>query len=367
MQPGDIMKRERERERNNDYKCGIYLPGCLSLESWTKGEFERGSEKFCLLKSLMADYISNPVIGTHLLPHTLRSLCPENSIWSYAVFWRTLPRIFPPPNWDFQRGAYKRTRDNKRNWMLAWEDGFCNFFASAAENYDGQHYNGLPPELFFRMSHEIHNYGEGVIGKVAVERGHICIHSEQTNLSALQNSEDPHPKTWGDQFRSVIKTIALIAVEEGVLQLGAIRKVTLDLSYVVQLQEKFSSLLSIPGFLLPHPSYSTIHSTLLSFPLTNKIPPKGPFFDSAYTTPPLTTMAVSSHFNIDQQPVMMMTPPSMSSLETLLLKLPAVPPSQPLSPRLFQFHESPPWFSSSENPQEIKSCNEINEERKSML
>ncbi|KAK0587446.1 hypothetical protein LWI29_022914 [Acer saccharum] len=213
--------------------------------------------------------------------------------------------------------------------MLAWEDGFCNFYASAAENCDVQHCNGLPPELFFRMSHEIHNYGEDVIGKVAAERGHICIHSEQHNLSALQNSED--------------LTIALIAVDDGhVLQLGATEKVTEDLIYVFQLQKKFKYLLSIPGFLLPRPPYST----LTCFPLTNnsiKIQHPGPF----------DHVSSSSRFN--DQPVMMTTTPSMSSLETLLLKLPAVlvPAGSLLSPPpLFQFHESPPWFSSTENPHE---------------
>lgn len=62
---------------------------------------------------------------------------------------------------------------------MVWEDGFCNFAASTAEinanecpgsssnnnnnnNYgEYQHYQGLQPELFFKMSHEIYNYGEG--------------------------------------------------------------------------------------------------------------------------------------------------------------------------------------------------------------
>lgn len=78
-----------------------------------------------------------------------------------------------------------------------WEDGFCNFGASstglemntstgvgvghecsgvgsagaaaAASSVHGnsscefQQYQGLQPELFFKMSHEIYNYGEGYI------------------------------------------------------------------------------------------------------------------------------------------------------------------------------------------------------------
>lgn len=40
----------------------------------------------------------NPLAVTHLLQHTLRSLCiHEDSQWVYAVFWRILPRNYPPP------------------------------------------------------------------------------------------------------------------------------------------------------------------------------------------------------------------------------------------------------------------------------
>lgn len=59
--------------------------------------------------------------------------------------------------------------------ILVWEDEFCNFAASAAPevnsgdcptssvygNCEFQPYQGLQPELFFKMSHEIYNYGEG--------------------------------------------------------------------------------------------------------------------------------------------------------------------------------------------------------------
>jgi len=39
-----------------------------------------------------------PVAVTHLLQHTLRSLCTGDAPqWVYAVFWRILPRNYPPP------------------------------------------------------------------------------------------------------------------------------------------------------------------------------------------------------------------------------------------------------------------------------
>jgi hypothetical protein len=41
----------------------------------------------------------SPVAVTHLLQHTLRSLCTGDAPpqWVYAVFWRILPRNYPPP------------------------------------------------------------------------------------------------------------------------------------------------------------------------------------------------------------------------------------------------------------------------------
>ncbi|XP_022726634.1 protein RICE SALT SENSITIVE 3-like [Durio zibethinus] len=281
----------------------------------------------------MEEHLSQLAV-THLLQHTLRSLCiHENSQWVYAVFWRILPRNYPPPKWDDQ-GAYDRSRGNRRNWILVWEDGFCNFAASAAEINSGdcpgssvygscefQHYQGLQPELFFKMSHEIYNYGEGLIGKVAADHSHKWIYKEQHDqeinfLSAWQNSADSHPRTWEAQFLAGIKTIVLIAVREGVVQLGAVHKVTEDLSYVVLLRKKFSYIESIPGVLLPHPSSSVY-----------------PFKVDAYGTPeawhysPAGTIAPPAEFYDHFNQPMKITP-SMSSLEALLSKLPSVVPPQ---------------------------------------
>ncbi|KAF4395476.1 hypothetical protein G4B88_010940 [Cannabis sativa] len=87
---------------------------------------------------------------THLLQHTLRSLCiHENSQWVYAVFWRILPRNYPPPN---------------------------------------------------------------LIGKVAADHSHKWIYKEPNDqeinfLSAWHNSADSYPRTWEAQFQSGIKVI----------------------------------------------------------------------------------------------------------------------------------------------------------------
>ncbi|XP_060214338.1 transcription factor LHW-like [Lycium barbarum] len=275
---------------------------------------------------------------THLLQHSLRSLCiHENSQWVYAVFWRILPRNYPPPKWDSQGGAYDRSRGNRRNWILVWEDGFCNFAASTAEmnasecpgssaNYgEYQHYQGLQPELFFKMSHEIYNYGEGIIGKVAADHSHKWIYKEPNEqeinfLSAWHNSADSHPRTWEAQFHSGIKTIALIAVREGVIQLGAVHKVIEDLSYVVLLRKKFSYIESIPGVLLPHPSSSAYPFKVDGY----GVPPDAWHFQANLAAAAPAPAELYEHFNQHQH---VKITPSMSSLEALLSKLPSVVPA----------------------------------------
>ncbi|KAM6562153.1 hypothetical protein CsatB_022151 [Cannabis sativa] len=349
---------------------------------------------------------------THLLQHTLRSLCiHENSQWVYAVFWRILPRNYPPPKWE-GHGAYDRSRGNRRNWILVWEDGFCNFGASTTtttrtgletggksvgsvnnnnnnnnnsistsmygnysssspsssscddhnnnnnnnnqEHHYFQQFQGLQPDLFFKMSHEIYNYGEGLIGKVAADHSHKWIYKEPNDqeinfLSAWHNSADSYPRTWEAQFQSGIKTIALIAVREGVVQLGSIHKVIEDLSYVVLLRKKLSYIESIPGVLLPHPS-SPSSSSSSPYNHNYGITPDNnnnnawPNNNNNYNLLPQSTHHQSyydhhhHHSYYNQLPLMKnnnnnnnMITPSMSSLEALLSKLPSVvpPPAPP--------------------------------------
>ncbi|XP_027099495.2 protein RICE SALT SENSITIVE 3-like [Coffea eugenioides] len=304
---------------------------------------------------------------THLLQHTLRSLCiHENSQWVYAVFWRILPRNYPPPKWDGQGGVYDRSRGNRRNWILVWEDGFCNFAASTTEintgecpsssvygNCEYQHYQGLQPELFFKMSHEIYNYGEGLIGKVAADHSHKWIYKEPNDqeinfLSAWHNSADSHPRTWEAQFQSGIKTIALIAVREGVIQLGAVHKVVEDLSYVVLLRKKFGYIESIPGVLLPHPSSAAYPFKIDGYGATEgwhfqgNLAPHAEYYDHLHQPMKIT--------------------PSMSSLEALLSKLPSVvvPASSPPMPAYNG--EAPPQYLMMNKPMELMGTEKVAKE-----
>ncbi|KVH97805.1 Transcription factor MYC/MYB N-terminal [Cynara cardunculus var. scolymus] len=145
-------------------------------------------------------------------------------------------------------------------------------------------------------------------------------------------SQSTHPRTWEAQFQAGIKTIALVAVGEGVIQLGSIHKVIEDLSFVVMLRKKLSYIESIPGVLLPHPSSSLY-----------------PFKPEAYNTPELWPPFHGGAGGSSGSPVAYNQPlnitPSMSSLEALLSKLPSVVPVSPPPPPAPLFGEAvPPHF-----------------------
>ncbi|WOG90722.1 hypothetical protein DCAR_0309966 [Daucus carota subsp. sativus] len=192
-----------------------------------------------------------------LLQQTLRSLCSFNSDsyssrWVYAVFWRILPRNYPPPEWDHGDGSLERAKGNKRNWILVWEDGFCDF--SECERAGNGYLDGrFGADVYFKMSHEVYNYGEGLIGKVAADNSHKWVFNDSPNVndpsftSSWNVSLDLQPRAWDLQFNTGIQTIAVISVREGIIQLGSLDKIVEDLNLVISIQRKFSYIQSIPG------------------------------------------------------------------------------------------------------------------------
>ncbi|XP_073394995.1 uncharacterized protein [Physcomitrium patens] len=171
-----------------------------------------------------------------------------------------------------------RSKGNKRNWILVWEDGFCNFSTSAAgavkdvrgalpffqaaqpwpQGSDHER-EGMSPDLFFKMSHDVYNYGEGLVGKVAADSSHKWVYRKPEEhkfsfLSQWHSSLDPHPRAWEAQFKSGIETIAVVAVQEGVLQLGSNKTILEDLNFVLHTQRGFNNLQSVPRVYLPHPN-----------------------------------------------------------------------------------------------------------------
>ncbi|XP_004292805.1 PREDICTED: uncharacterized protein LOC101311158 [Fragaria vesca subsp. vesca] len=212
-----------------------------------------------------------------MLQHTLRSLCSSDSSsssnsskWVYAVFWRILPRNYPPPKWDYGGSVLDRSKGNKRNWMLVWEDGFCDFY-ECEQAGSGYLKGRFGADIFFKMSHEVYNFGEGLLGKVALDNSHKWVFKDAPNqvdnpnfISSWNVSTEPQPKAWEFQFNSGIQTIGIISVREGIIQLGSFAKIAEDLNLVISIQRKFSYLQSIPGvFAMQRPYLPIQHPYIL--------------------------------------------------------------------------------------------------------
>ncbi|KAF5444861.1 hypothetical protein F2P56_033958 [Juglans regia] len=222
-----------------------------------------------------------------LLQHTLRSLCScsdssSSSKWVYAVFWRILPRNFPPPKLEYGGSALDRSKGNKRNWILVWEDGFCDFF-ECERNGSGYIKGRFGADVFFKMSHEVYNFGEGLIGKVAADNSHRWVFRDAPSdgdpsfISSWNVTIEPQPRAWEFQFNSGIQTIAIISVREGIVQLGSFDKVVEDLNLVISIQRNFGYLQSIPGvFAIQRPYLPIQHPYVLK--------PNAPMIENHETT-----------------------------------------------------------------------------------
>ncbi|OAE20276.1 hypothetical protein AXG93_4010s1130 [Marchantia polymorpha subsp. ruderalis] len=182
------------------------------------------------------------VRGPRMFERVACSVCDARMLGILEVW--SKPRI---STWENEGGVMDRSKGNKRNWILVWEDGFCDFSACTAgrEAKPGARYGAhsyhtddsaeptMHPELFFKMSHEVYNYGEGLMGKVAADNSHKWVYREPLEheisfLSPWHGSLDPHPRTWEAQFKAGIQTVAVISVREGLVQLGSLKKVLTD-------------------------------------------------------------------------------------------------------------------------------------------
>ncbi|KAK6256549.1 hypothetical protein QUC31_000008 [Theobroma cacao] len=203
-----------------------------------------------------------------LLQHTLRSLCSysdsssssSSSKWVYAVFWRILPRNYPPPKWDYGGSALDRSKGNKRNWILVWEDGFCDFHE--CERAGSGYVKGrFGADVFFKMSHEVYNYGEGLVGKIAADNSHKWVYKETPNdndpsfISSWNMSIEPfRDPISSNQGRGNFNSIQAFRQLPSFLS----EKIVEDLNLVISIQRKFSYLQSIPGVFAIQRSYLPI-------------------------------------------------------------------------------------------------------------
>ncbi|MCO5611644.1 hypothetical protein L7F22_065898 [Adiantum nelumboides] len=191
------------------------------------------------------------------LHDALRNVC-VNYDWTYSVFWTIRPR-------PRCRGgtACKVGEDN----------GSLNGVASDHHHFlchEQQHNNVVDAEdpvwkAFRKMSIQLYNYGEGLMGKVASDKCHKWVFKESPESEAgissyWQSSFDAHPPEWVDQFAAGIQTIAVIQAGQGLLQLGSCKVIAEDLHFVLRMRHAFESLEYPNSNIFLPPAFGGIHN-----------------------------------------------------------------------------------------------------------
>lgn len=237
---------------------------------------------------------SKEAVGMMALHEALRSVC-LNTDWTYSVFWTIRPRP------RVRGGNGCKVGDDNGSLMLMWEDGFCRGrVADCLEEMDGE---DPVRKAFSKMSIQLYNYGEGLMGKVASDKCHKWVFKEPTecepNISNYwQSSFDALPPEWTDQFESGIQTIAVIQAGHGLLQLGSCKIIPEDLHFVLRMRHTFESLGYQSGFYLSQLfSSNRNNSSALTIPSKQSaIPtrPPPPLFNWGQRPMPSTTSMLAS-------------------------------------------------------------------------
>ncbi|PIN00884.1 hypothetical protein CDL12_26609 [Handroanthus impetiginosus] len=260
---------------------------------------------------------SKEAVGMMALHEALRSVC-LNSDWTYSVFWTIRPRP------RVRGGNGCKVGDDNGSLMLMWEDGFCR--GRVAECLDEMDGEDPVRKAFSKMSIQLYNYGEGLMGKVASDKCHKWVFKEPTecepNISNYwQSSFDALPQEWTEQFDSGIQTIAVIQAGHGLLQLGSCKIIPEDLHFVLRMRHTFESLGYQSGFYLSQLFSSTRNaSSSTTVPLKQPampIRPPPPLFNwGPRPIPSATSMLTSPNF---QNSARMQIPASKDETHMFLL------------------------------------------------
>ncbi|CAL1386288.1 unnamed protein product [Linum trigynum] len=194
------------------------------------------------------DRSSKEAVGMMALHEALRAVC-LNTDWIYSVFWTIRPRP------RVRGGNGCKVGDDNGSLMLMWEDGYCRG-RTGGDGFDDSIDHGEEDPVrkaFSKMSIQLYNYGEGLMGKVASDKCHKWVfkdpsESEPNVANYWQSSFDALPTEWTDQFDSGIQTIAVIQAGHGLLQLGSCKIIAEDLHFVLRMRHTFESLGYQSGF-----------------------------------------------------------------------------------------------------------------------
>lgn len=238
----------------------------------------------------VGDSRSKEADGMMALHEALRSVC-LNSDWAYSVFWTIRPR----PRCRGGNGC--KVGEENGSLMLMWEDGFCRpRMADCMQEMEGE---DPVRKVFSKMSIQLYNYGEGLMGKVASDKCHKWVFKEpsdhcEPNISNYwQSSFDAVPSEWIDQFACGIQTIAVIQAGHGLLQLGSCKIIPEDLHFVLRMRHMFESLGYQSGFFL-----SQLFTSTVKQPPPSRPPP--PIFNWNQPVPIPTTSMHGGFHHSDQ-------------------------------------------------------------------
>eukprot|EP00850_Spirogloea_muscicola_P007038 SM000034S12792 [mRNA] locus=s34:837395:842431:+ [translate_table: standard] len=181
------------------------------------------------------------------LHDVLAGLC-RSSGWAYAVFWRLRPRAMPQPSDPSGLGSLSGAQAREQGWVLMWEDGF---YSLKNWRLSPEEFSSVDParlsEEFGRMSYQLYNCNNGLIGKVAAHGSYQWVHKKDLEQAAaldngLDGLSEQYPAGWQEQFDAGIQTIAGISVDQGVLQLGSCCMLPPNASLVQHVRDLFQAL-----------------------------------------------------------------------------------------------------------------------------
>ncbi|XP_014513941.1 transcription factor EMB1444 isoform X1 [Vigna radiata var. radiata] len=170
----------------------------------------------------------------------LKGFC-DHTRWKYAVFWK-LNHHFPM-NLTWENGYQKGNEVEESMWDEVNFKSPDELYSSRGEStdYSGDYSVRL---LMIEMSHRKYNFGEGVVGKVALARDHCWVSCEDILTPKFDTDLITEcPDEWLLQIACGIKTIVLVPVLPlGVLQFGSFEEVAEDLEFVTTVKGKLQSI-----------------------------------------------------------------------------------------------------------------------------
>ncbi|MCO5591721.1 hypothetical protein L7F22_045713 [Adiantum nelumboides] len=189
------------------------------------------------------------------LQQTLKNLCNKSG-WCYAVFWKLKRRSRMVLTWE---DGYYEHQSSAIGGNLSCSDFGGNPLVQGGALHDTSYSKGQIGLAVAKMSYCVYFMGEGIIGRVAFTGKHQWIFSDTDTslLGAISGNAidsrcmlEKYPSSWEVQFAAGIKTIAIIAVPQGVVQLGSTQAIMESTEWVDHVKSTFGALQSISGALV---------------------------------------------------------------------------------------------------------------------